>query len=129
MGAAKVIDLDLGGAVLIDDLERPGLHVLLDGRVIKPATDETPEGEQMLAVWSIRLLGIYSRYCEGSVHILDIEDGVARVHGSLVLGGLTDQPLVLREGDERRSGEATLLVGNDLDIGTLVRSNARVGCA
>lgn len=64
MGAAKVLDLDLGGAVIIDDLEGPGLHVLLDGRVIKPATDETPEGKQMLAVWSIRLLGICSRYCE-----------------------------------------------------------------
>lgn len=58
---------------------------------------------------------------------LDIEDGVDGVHSSLVLGSLTDQTLLVGEGDERRGGERTLLVGNDLDIGTLVRRNAGVG--
>jgi hypothetical protein len=43
---------------------------------------------------------------------LDIEDGVLWVHGSLVLGRLTNQTLLAGEGDERGSGEATLLVGN-----------------
>ena len=52
--------------------------------------------------------------------ILDIEDGVSWVHGSLVLCRLTDQTFLVGEGDERRSGEATLLVGNDLDIGSLI---------
>lgn len=61
--------------------------------------------------------------------VLDIEDGVGRVHGGLVLGRLTDQALLLREGHEGGGGEATLLVGDDLDIGTLVRGNARVGGA
>lgn len=45
----------------------------------------------------------------------------------LVLGRVSDQTLLLVEGDVRGSGEATLLVGNDLDIVTLVGSNARVG--
>ncbi|CAF3600455.1 unnamed protein product [Fusarium graminearum] len=58
---------------------------------------------------------------------LGIEDSVAGVHGSIVLGGLTDQTLLLGEGNERRGGERTLLVGDDLDIGTLVGSNAGVG--
>jgi hypothetical protein len=43
---------------------------------------------------------------------LDVEDGVLWVHSSLVLGRLTDQTLLARERNERRGGEATLLVGN-----------------
>lgn len=58
---------------------------------------------------------------------LGVEDGIPGVHGSIVLGSLTNQTLLLGEGDERRGGERTLLVGNDLDIGALVRSNAGVG--
>jgi hypothetical protein len=46
------------------------------------------------------------------LHILDIEDGVLGVHGSLVLGGLTDKTLLVGERDEGRGGEASLLVGN-----------------
>jgi len=66
---------------------------------------------------------------ESNGGLLDIEDGVLRVHGSLVLGGLTNQTLLIVEGDEGGSGEATLLVGDDLDIGSLVDGNARVGRA
>ena len=42
LGLAEVVDLDLGVATLIDDLEGPGLGVLLDGGVIEPAADKTP---------------------------------------------------------------------------------------
>jgi len=62
-------------------------------------------------------------------NILHVKDGVARVHGGLVLGRLTDQALILGEGYERRRGKTTLLVGDDLDIGALVRGNAGVGGA
>ena len=58
---------------------------------------------------------------------LGVEDGVAGVHGSIVLGSLTNQTLLISEGNERRGGERTLLVGDDFDIGTLVGSNAGVG--
>jgi hypothetical protein len=95
----EVLDLDLGAAVVIDNLEGPRLDVLLDSRVIETTTNQT----------------------------LGIEDSVAGVHGSIVLGGLTDQTLLLSERNERRGGERTLLVGDDLDIGTLVDSNAGVG--
>ena len=61
--------------------------------------------------------------------LLYIEDRVSWVHGSLVLGGLTDQTLLIVEGDERGGGEATLLVGNDLDIAALVGGNARLSGA
>jgi hypothetical protein len=38
----EVLDLDLGAAVVVDNLERPGLDVLLDGGVIESAANETP---------------------------------------------------------------------------------------
>jgi len=68
----EVLDLDERATTLVDNLEWPGLDVLLDGGVIEAATDQT----------------------------LDIEYGVGWVHGSLVLGGLTDQTLLAGEGDE-----------------------------
>lgn len=49
---------------------------------------------------------------ESYFDILDIEDGVLGVHGSLVLSGLTDKALLVGERDEGRRGEASLLVGN-----------------
>jgi len=48
----------------------------------------------------------------GRLDVLDIEDGVLRVHSSLVLGRLTDQALLARERDEGGGGEGTLLVGD-----------------
>jgi hypothetical protein len=50
VAATEVLNLDLGGAVLVDDLEGPRLHILLDGRVIEAATDETPEETMLAAV-------------------------------------------------------------------------------
>ena len=43
---------------------------------------------------------------------LDIEDGVGRVHGGLVLGGITNQTLLVGERDEGGGSVATLVVGN-----------------
>ena len=40
---------------------------------------------------------------------------VVRVHGDLVLGSIADETLALREGDIRRRGAVTLVVGNDLN--------------
>jgi hypothetical protein len=88
---SEVLDLDLGGSIVVNDLERPGLNVLLDGGVIESAADKTP--------------GVPVRNCSivcssRSSHSLDIEDGVDGVHGGLVLGGLTNQTLLSGEGDE-----------------------------
>lgn len=42
---AEVVNLNLGVAgTIVDDLEGPRLHVLLDSGVIDAATDETPGG-------------------------------------------------------------------------------------
>lgn len=103
LGLAEVLDLDHGGSTLVGDLEGPGLDILLDGGIVKTATDKTPG-----RAWSDIVAHVRGS-CRCS---LDIEDGVLGVHGSLVLSGLTDQTLLSSEGNERRSGEATLLVGN-----------------
>jgi hypothetical protein len=42
LGLVKVLDLDDGVATLVDDLEGPGLNILLDNGVLEAATDETP---------------------------------------------------------------------------------------
>ncbi len=60
---------------------------------------------------------------------LDVEDSVHRVHGCLILGCLTDQTLLVSEGDKRRRCEAALLVGDDLDIGALICGDTRVRSA
>lgn len=58
--------------------------------------------------------------------ILDIENGVSWVHSSLVLCRLTNQTFLVGEGNEGWCGEATLLVGNDLDVGTLIVGNCKI---
>ena len=96
---ATVLDLDNGLRVLVDDLEGPVLHVGLN-------------------------LGLGELSANQS---LGVENGVVGVHGDLVLGGITDQSLRVVEGDVRRSGSVSLVVGDNLD--SLVRpdTDTRVG--
>jgi hypothetical protein len=121
---AKVLNLDLGVAAIVNDGEGPGLDVLLDGGVIVAATDQTPVVKLIV---SKERPSVPAEMAGFSLDLLGIEDGVLGVHGSIVLSSLTDQTLLISEGDERRGGERTLLVGDDLDIGTLVDGHARVG--
>jgi hypothetical protein len=71
LGLALELNLDEGVAVLVDDSERPVLHISLDFGIVEATTDET----------------------------LSIEDGVLGVHSSLVLGSVTNKALVVREGN------------------------------
>ena len=54
----------------------------------------------------------FSRRNSSHGYSLDIEDGVGRVHSSLVLGGITDETLLVGERDEGGGGVATLVVGD-----------------
>jgi hypothetical protein len=47
---AEVVNLDLGLASIVKDLERPRLHVFLDGGVIEAATDKTPLREKSVSL-------------------------------------------------------------------------------
>jgi hypothetical protein len=61
--------------------------------------------------------------------LLLTEDGVDGVHGDLVLGGVADEPLGVREGHIGRRGAVALVVGDDLDAVMLPHADARVGRA
>jgi len=80
------LDDGLAGRVLLD-LEGPVLHISLHLGIIKTTTDQT----------------------------LGVEDSVVRVHGDLVLGGITDETLGVGEGHEGGSGAVTLVVGDDFN--------------
>jgi hypothetical protein len=99
LGLTLEFNLDERVFVLVNNGERPVLHIFLDLRIIETTTDKT----------------------------LSIENGVLGVHGSLVLGGITNKTLVVRESDIRRSGTVTLLVGNDFN--TLGFPNTNTGVA
>lgn len=119
MRRSQVLDFDFGVAVIINDLERPRLHILLHGGVIETPADESPVKNR-----SVRHRTVWARERIGD--LLHVEDRVPRIHGSLVLGRLADQSLVLVERDKRRGSKATLLVGDDLDIVSFIRGNAGV---
>jgi len=86
-------------ALTLDDGEREVLDVLEDTRVGVTLTDDT----------------------------LDLEDGVGRVAGSLVLGGVTDETLSGGEGDGGWGDAVTMLVGNDLSAAVLPDTDTGVG--
>ena len=54
------------------------------------------------------------------------EDGVGRVHGHLVLGGVADETLRVGEGHVRRRRPVSLVVGDDFHFPVLEHAHARV---
>lgn len=60
---------------------------------------------------------------------LDVKDGPGRVGGVLVLGGVTNQALLISEGDIRRSDTVSLVVGDDFNLSVLHHTDTRVSCS
>jgi hypothetical protein len=84
--------------LLLDDLERPMLHMEGDGRVFHFATEKT----------------------------LRIKHGVHRVPGSLVLSSITNQALRFRERNARWGSAIAMVISNDLNTLVLPDTDARV---
>ena len=80
LGLALVFDLDLGLAVVVDDIEGPVLHVGLDDGIVELSANQS----------------------------LGVEDRVRWVHGDLVLGGITDKSFGVGEGNVRWGSSVTL---------------------
>lgn len=81
------LDLDNGLATLLDDLEGEVLHVGLNLSIVELASNKT----------------------------LGVKDGVDRVHGDLILCGISNETLGVCEGNEGGGSSVTLVVGNDFD--------------
>ena len=99
LGLATVLDLDVGLASLVDNLEGEVLDIGLNLSIAELATDET----------------------------LSVEDGVVGVHGDLVLGSVTNQSLTLAEGDIGGGGTVTLVVGNNFNTVILPDTDTTAG--
>mmetsp|Transcript_14156 Transcript_14156/g.33042 ORF Transcript_14156/g.33042 Transcript_14156/m.33042 type:complete len:235 (-) Transcript_14156:43-747(-) len=96
------VHLDDGlGCLLGHHLERPVLHVTLDGWVLELASNQA----------------------------LGVEHSVGGVHRDLVLRGIANQALGVGETDVRRRGAVALVVGDDLHAFILPNADARVCCA
>lgn len=59
-------------------------------------------------------------------HLLDVKDGVRGVRGVLVLRGVTDQTLLIRECHVRGSDTVSLVVDEDLNLSVLHHTNTAV---
>lgn len=96
------LDLHLGltavAVAVVDDGERPMLHVLLDLLVVVAAANQT----------------------------FRIEDGVTGVEGHLIFSSVASQPLRVAERHVAGSGAVTLVIGDDLDFTPLPDTQARV---
>ena len=57
---------------------------------------------------------------------LGVEDGVARVHGSLVFGGITNQSFGIGECHIRWRGTISLIIGNDFHFTMLEHTNTGI---
>lgn len=109
------LDLDDGTVITVDNLEGEVLDITLEGLLGVLAANEAPK--QLALCRAIR--GIH-------VCILDIVDSVRGVSGGLVLGGVSNQTLVLGEGDVRGSDSVTLIVDENLHLALLHHTDTAV---
>ena len=105
LGLAEILDLHLRVVLIVDDLERPRLDILFDRVVFESPSNKSPVG---MFVRNARS----SRKNLDFVASLDVEDGIPGIHRGLILRSLSDETLLLSEGDEGGGGEAALFIGN-----------------
>lgn len=99
---ASDLDLDVRLAILSNNLEGEVLDISLDVLLVEVATNKAP------IAWLDIVQPIECAVKELS--LLHVEDGVEGVGRGLVLGGVTNETLLLGEGDVGRSDTVTLIV-------------------
>lgn len=67
------------------------------------------------------MLGSCCDRCNGS--LLNIEDGALGVGGVLILGGVTNEALLIGESNVRRGNTVSLVVDKNLDLAILHHTN------
>lgn len=92
---------DVGSAFLVDDVIGQVLLVVLHGFVSVSSSDES----------------------------LDIIDGSGGVNSGLVLGGFSNESLLVSEGHDRGGDSVTEFVGDDFNLAILENAHTRVGGA
>nr|CAH7744059.1 unnamed protein product [Callosobruchus chinensis] len=95
------LHLDLRFATIIDNFEGPMFDILLDLRIVVLTADES----------------------------FGIENCITGVHSHLVLGGISDKPLGVREGDVTWCCPVALVVGDDFHFPVLPDANTGIGGA
>ncbi|CAY77649.1 EC1118_1A20_0815p [Saccharomyces cerevisiae EC1118] len=100
LGFTLKFNLNLWLTVNIDQLEWEVLHITLHFWVVEVSTDQT----------------------------LSVENGIRRIHSSLILSSITNQSFSVSESDKRWSGSVTLVVGNNVHTIISKVSNTRVCC-
>lgn len=99
LALAALFDLDVRLGFPVDDFEGQEFFVVLDGLVGEFAADET----------------------------FDVVKGSRRIDCCLILGGFSDETLVVSECNNRGSDTVAELVGDDFDMPLAEDSDARVG--
>ena len=100
LGSATVLGLDVGFASLVDNLEGPVGHVLLDVGVAGKLSKN-----KLSAIAQCKAANLLVSPADET---LSIEDGVLGVHRGLVLGGIANQALLRGERDVGRRRPVTL---------------------
>ena len=113
LGFASVLDSNIGFSSLVGHLEGEVLDIGLHFDIVELATNETlgiEDAENACQQW------------KRQDQEMDLR--VVRVHGDLVLRGITNETLSLRERDVGGGSPVTLIVGDDLDTIVLPDADA-----
>lgn len=81
----------------------------------------------MLVMWTLRVKPATVAGKTPGKNSLDVKDGALRIGSVLVLGGVTDEALLISESDVGGSDTVSLVVGENLNLAVLHHTNTTRG--